>query len=368
MRPVLALVAGSLLAALPAAQTRIEATGPLIEATLDLDTGVLTVGPSSSRIPTLCFDNSIDDDNWLDGLLYPAGQELYDWGVKACGGSRFVEAITVGIGSMAQPVSQGGPGGAITLRIYEGGTGNGSPGTLVRTIPLTGLPSVQGPLICPVLLRVNLGAQSFRLPDGPIGWSYENQDGLTAPLLVDVDPSTGTEDFLDLYIPPPATPASYASTFQLGPGGLSNDPKENSFYLKIFQNDVLATVTNVPLGANPDVLRSPEPPILGANWGLFFNLSQTPNLGVTMVAFSNSSLTNTFLPYGELYVNLLDQACPISVRATDTHRFQLPIIPAFAGRTIHLQGAFINGNGWPDLTNGLDVVIGTYMQQGPSDG
>ena len=190
MRTLLTFVLGSLLAASPLSQTRIALDGPVIEATLDLDTGVIQVTSAARQGSTLCFDNSIDDDNYLDGLLYPSGQELYDWGVKTCGGSRFVDAITIGIGSSAVPVSSGGPGGSITLRIYEGGTGFGNPGTLVTTIPMTGLPSFPGPIICPVILRVLLGSQSCRLHDGPIAWSYDNQDGLTAPLPVETSTST----------------------------------------------------------------------------------------------------------------------------------------------------------------------------------
>ena len=113
-------------------------------------------------------------------------------------------------------------------------------------------------------MTINLGTQSFFLPDGPIGWSYTNSDGLTAPLLVDVDPSRGTANALDHYAPPPASPASLAQTFTLGPGGLSNDPKENSFYLQLFENDVPSFTRVLQAGSNPGLLSSASAPIVWA--------------------------------------------------------------------------------------------------------
>lgn len=350
-----------------AAQTHVRTGGPVIHARYDLATGTTTIlaGPAelekTGPNTVLCLDNTLDDDGFYDALLYPAGEELYDWGRKTCGVSRLVDRITIGCTSMAVPVGQGGPGGSLTVRLYEWGQGFGVPGIPLVTIPLTGLPSIPGPIVQPVLLDIELGDLSFRTPDGPIGWSYENQDGLTAPILVDVDPANGTELFYDVYSPAPAKPATYQGTFTLGPGGASNDPKENSFYLKVFEDGTPADVTHIPAPPNPDVMDAPEPPILGFDWRVRFDLSQRPNKGITMVALANSRVSGVPFRYGVLVANLDDLACPVSVSTTDFHRFRVPTHSALSGRQLVVQGAYVNGNGWPKLTNAMHVTIGARM-------
>jgi hypothetical protein len=364
MRATYLLASCSLLVSVASSQTRIALRGPPVRAVYDLDTGriepaggALAAGPDA---PTVCFDATTDDDGFFDVLLYPAGQELFNWGVKSCGGSSFVDEVTIGFSSMAQPVSVGGPGGRLTLRIYAGSTGHGSPGSLVKSIQLSGLFSNPGPVVTPTMLTIELGSESFFLADGPIGWSYENPDGSTGPILVDFDPALGMENAYDVYSPGPATEASYVGTFTLGPGGASNDPNENAFWFQLAQDDVLANAIVVPAGANPDILRTPAGPIVGRTWLAFVDVSAVRSNGVTLVALATQALPGVTTAAGTLIVDPASFVTEVSVGVRDAHGFEIPLDPALLGMPLHAQGGYLEPGGALRLTNGLDLTIGSF--------
>ena len=229
---------------------RLQTHGTPVEVHYDLATGAVTfpktkarLAPgssvSSSAAPSLCFDNSVDDDCCLDALLYPPGHELYDWGIKDCNLPGRVERLRIGYASLARPTSNGGPGGAFTFRLFEGGQGFGTIGKEILSFSAQGLPSEgqTGALLIPFYLVVNLDGHAFDLPDGPIAWSFENPDGKTAPLLVDVDRALGTQNYYDLYTRGPGGKRDFQGTVSLGPGGISNDPWENTFHFQLFEGD-----------------------------------------------------------------------------------------------------------------------------------
>lgn len=239
------------------APLRLQTQGPPVAVHLDLDSGALTL-PGSAELatsnPVLCFDNSVDDDGFADALLYPAGDELYDWGIKTCAISGRVERLTIGYGSQAVPTHLGGPGGALTVRVFEHGQGFGVRGRLVFELSMTGLPSGgPSPAVAPYYLTVDLGSNAFLLEDGPIGWSFENPDGATAPLLVDVGREHGTQNFYDVYRVSPTQDPYYSGSFSLGPGGASNDPWENSFYLQLWEDGSVAPAGTKANGLAPIV-------------------------------------------------------------------------------------------------------------------
>ena len=58
--------------------------------------------------------------------------------------------------------------------------------------------------------------------------------------LVDVDLTLGTQNFFDVYNPAPASREdATCSTVSLPPGGASQDPWENSFFIQITEVDLL---------------------------------------------------------------------------------------------------------------------------------
>jgi hypothetical protein len=364
MRPCLLIASTVLLASAPLAQTRAALTGPPLRASYDLDTRrfELTAGlpgaasAAGADAPQVCFDNSLDDDGFFDVLLYPAGAELFAWGVKSCGGSSFVDEITIGFSSMASTFV----GGSLTVRIYQGSTGHGNPGVLLKTIPLRGLLSFPGPVVSPVMLTIQLGKDSFFLPDGPIGWSYENQDGLTGPILVDFSEALGAENAYDVYDPAPASEASYSGTFTLGPGGASNDPKENSFWFQIAQDDVLASASPIRAGENPDILRSRGGPIVGHTWLAVVDLTAVASSGVSLVALAAQSLPGVQTPAGLLVVDPSTFLVEVSAGVKDAHAFEFPLDPALLGTMVYAQGGYLDLAGKLRLTNGLALTVGSF--------
>lgn len=346
----------------PVLGQRLKTGGTPVVGNYDLDTGAVELLTSNAaRLAAGCFNNSFDDDLYADALLYPPGFELFDWGVKGCGKSELVDRIRIGYASTAKPVRQGGPGAVFTLRLYSDATGNGQPGRLVKEIPLSGLPAAglePSGLLIPSYVTLMLGSESFVLPDGAIGWSYENADGKSAPLLVDVVPSTGTANAYDVYQPGPASAASYQGTFTLGPGGSSNDPKENSFHIELFQNDVLATVAPIPGQGNPDLFRAGRA-VIGRTWYGHVDLSGLAGVSISLVAISHGRQTGVITPEGEWIVDPSSLLREVSVGVLDAHRFAVPRELGLLGWTIYAQGGYV-GRAGLQLTNGAALTIGSY--------
>ena len=348
--------------------TRLSAEGPTLRARFELDSGQLTLAGGAGTQPASapgarCFENNVDfNDGGTDALLYPAGVELFDWGVKSCGGSNFVESLEIQFASMAVPTSQGGPGGSLTLRVYEGATGFGVAGTELASITLTGLPSdgpsPSGSVLGLTTLTIDLGAQSFFLPDGPIGWSYENHDGLTAPRLVDVQAALGTENFFDVYDPAPASAGNYSGTFTLPPGGFSGDPLENTFYFVINEKDAPASVTTIVAGSNPIALSS-TPPIVGSTWDALVDDSALPTTTATLLAITLQSLPPTPTKLGLLVIKPQSRLLPISIKTGSKHSFPIPTDSALVGLTYYAQGGLSTTAQGIVLTNGLELTVGT---------
>ena len=362
MKTPILLAASILLATLAQAQApsgvRITATGEPIHATLDLDTGVVKIidGPAAEKASVLCFDNSIDDnDSFADALLYYSGDELFDWGVKAAGGSTLIDKIVIGYTSQAPTVI----GGKCIVRIYEQSWGFGVPGQEVASLNLNGLPSFPGPVVWPYYLTIDLGSQAFRLPDGPIGWSYENRDGMTAPLLVDVHPSTGTQNYWDIYRPGPASAGNYFGTFSLPAGGASMDPLENSFYLQLYQNDAEGSATPIPGAGNPDNLSAPAP-VIGTPWPLVVDLTNYPAVLLTSAILTVQRLPGIPTSNGVVLVDLNTAISSILPSSTGLHIVHVPLDASYIGYQFYAQAAiFTPGTGF-QLTNALELFIGAH--------
>ncbi|MEX1025123.1 MAG: hypothetical protein WD226_08600 [Planctomycetota bacterium] len=349
--------------ALPATGTVLHASGAPVHHHLDYDSGVFTpspVPPGAQAISAVCFDNSFDDDIIIDALLYPPGHELVDWGVKLCGESWYVDRITIGYASVA-PAAVGGD---LTIRLYEDTLGWGHPGTLRKELTLTGLPSQPSPAVFPRYVTIDLGSESFYWPDGPIGWSYENHDGLTAPLLVDATIQNGVQNFFDVYTPGPATAASYDDTYYLPASG-SSPGFESSFFVQIAQNSVVPLAIPIQGGflndLNPNVFVSQTLPWIDWTWSAEVDVSSFPGSNITVAFVSAQRVFGTFLAAGELIADpsfidgrfsMLPQGQP--------HNFPIPNDPALLGREFYAQGGFLSALVGPKLTNGYELTIGSY--------
>jgi hypothetical protein len=344
--------------------TRVPTQGPALHARMNLDTGEIRMisAPIAAPAVTACFENDIDDDCCLDALLFPAADELFDWGIKACGGSDFVETIVIGYASQAIPTFQGGPGGSLTLRLYEDGRGFGLAGTERVEIQLSGLPS-EGPppggVLSPFILTIDLGSQSFFMPTGPIAWSYENPDGQTAPLLVDVVIENGTQNYFDVYRPGPASDGHLLGTFTLPPGGASNDPFENSFYIVLNEDDTTGTQVDIPAGSNPSVFTANRP-ILGRFWTGNVNQSSFPTSTGSLMALSGQRLTGVSTRFGVLIFDPSTSFVPVSLQTGNNHRYLIPVDASLVGRQFFAQGGVITTAQGLLLTNARDCVVGTF--------
>lgn len=138
-------------------------------------------------------------------LLPLSGVDEYvDYGVKTAGLDGQVTEIRLSYITEFLDPSVGGAGASLDLSLYSGSNGGcdsdpNSPGTLVRTVSLTGLPgSLNTPFGEIIEVVLDFSDNPIALPDGAIGWGFRSPDVSVVPRLVVIgeDP-TGTKDFLD---------------------------------------------------------------------------------------------------------------------------------------------------------------------------
>jgi len=299
------LLAGAALALFGAASSAQSQSGkvfarynkPLKSATLDLDTGTITRGPTvTNRKGTTVtdFDNNdlggfvgVDTGNgfckWIDSAVKGTGAGRTAGVVN---GSDLMNSIVFAYCSAKLTPGSSGPGGSIALSFYEGYTlFGGAPTTGVAAFTLTGLPgnsassSFFGGFNC-FFLRVQF-ALLVCFSDGPIGYGVKFLDqgtGTINPLgavlagtwpflsctvscsaaVLQTD-LQGMTDAIDEYCPPGFLLATF--TFGTTSGSFTSVSMAVDEVV-----DQTATVTVIPgIPAAPDLLTS-NPAVAGATW------------------------------------------------------------------------------------------------------
>jgi len=322
-----------------------------------------------------CFDNSDIPVPVDPGYsVTNSGEELVDWGRKNCPGASRLRSFTVAYRSEAIDVSVGGPGAAFSLALFSGTTGFGNLGTQVFRRTFTGMPADGAPAGPDVVyehngqpfvhteplvfLTIDFGFNPLPLPDGPIGWSFLQLDGDTGPAVVSAPHSQlGTDDALDLYRPGPATPATYAGTFNFGTGGYA------SLYLQldeIANNETAAATVLNGSGVNPLLLSQIFPAVPGEVWALRVDAT-VPGIYVppyTLLMLSAASLSPLTTPYGELLVDPSQRLFPTQAGEAG-YAFAIPPNASLLGLAFFAQAAVLPP-ALPSvtLTNSLRIRIG----------
>ena len=303
---------------------------------------------------TLCWDNSNTPP--FVGSFQP-GEEVVDWGVKACQGTGVVRAFRVAYETTALDVASGGPGAALSVAFYEGTNGSGVLGTETARYFLSGLPASSVAATASThFVDVDLGDFPFCLDDGDIGFGFACEDGLTQPLMtVAPNSAIGTQNKLDLYSPAPASPATFQGSFDFGP----TQPFA-SLYLQVFEDpgDILASSTLFNgSGINPLVYSEISKAVLGTTWLTRVDLSNYPDANFTAQVLSTQGGLSISTAFGELFVNLADPGA-IATLSIGIHALDIPKDAFILGRTFHSQTAIFRPTATPILTNGIDVIPG----------
>ena len=331
--------------------------GTPVHLVYDYETGELTRstatlapslgGPSGSiGAAAACFAN---DDASFPWAKFPATDELVDWGVKSCAASTFIESFTMAYGSTALDTSLGGPGAAFTVRFYEGTTGNGVLGQELARFDFSGLPaSTTGGASFPYVLTVRIPRQSFCMPDGPIGWSYQNADGQSGPALIFApNPALGTQDAFDWYTGPAAN-GNLTGTVKF------QNSTDASFFMILEENAGTQRAARVPIFfLVSDELVTNDLPVLGSP----IRMDVLGSAPLTAIGVSLRSLPPTTTPFGELLIDLAALAAPLSVRSGGSHDFTIPKDLTLVGQIFYTQGAQIDAAGIT-LTNRIDFLPG----------
>lgn len=323
-----------------------------------------------------CYDNTLSGSPYYD---LAAGREIVDFGNKSCGSSNIVGKIGFGVRTTQLPVSQGGPGFRIGLRLYGSSTNGANPGALGPLVadytiigdgvPFAPAPAayIQGELTLPT--PVIIGDYNFFAGWTGFGWSYYWKENATDPLLAATaggacatffspDPNTGTYDCL----------ASYVYPSETGPylGSSTPSPGLGSLYLELWEEDPFpATIAfrnaapNVPsYSCNPIIIGgtwSPQVLVVqsGHTLGLVFGFDTPVSVAlgggqVVLVADGGSGELLGFAP----------RPGPLASWSL-TVPFDLSLVGRYVGTQAIAYGAGAGVTTY-SLTNAIDCTIGTF--------
>ena len=305
-----------------------------------------------------CFGTSLSSFNGTNRgsfSVFNVGEEIVDWGVKTCRQSTVVTAFSFIYCTTAEDVSNGGPGAAMTFALYQGTKGFGVLGTEIRRFEFTGLPGRTTPFFTHYYITVDLTKAPLCIPDGNIGWGYQNDDGVSGPLMRQApNAALGTVDALDVYNPGPATAGNFIGTFNFA----SQLPGSGSWFLAIEEappgGSAVTTVNGT--GVNAVVFNSLSAPVIGSSWLASIQVPR-PRARLTVVGMSADAIAPLTLPSGELLIDL-NHPLTFFDFGYALHSVPLPKNAALIGLTVHTQGAIIHTTGKFQLTNGLDLVLG----------
>jgi hypothetical protein len=275
-------------------------------------------------------------------------QELVDWGVKSCGASGLVSSFTFGYRTDCALTR-------CSVAFYAGTTGFASLGTQVRRFAFQGLP---GGFNAVHFITVDVRSDPLVLPDGPIGWSFTNDDGpfcAGSILAYAPDFQLGTEDALDVYDLPPAPSGIYTGTFNFGPG-----THVGSLWMTIDEDDgtqPAATAMRFGSGINPSVFFPLSAPRIGTAWRTTIDVSSTPAAVATVMALSRAPSVPFVSGFGEVLIDLGPALILQDLAVIGLHGVNLPLDLTLVGTTFYAQGA-VFAPGALQLTNGIDITLG----------
>lgn len=327
--------------------------------------GATTPVGARQEAAAVCLDN----DAYL-GLVYDmaTGQELVDWGTKACGASGLVETLTYGIQTTNLRVSSGGPGHTIGVRLFAGATGGapGELGTLVADYTFHGdYGTPPGGLLATAFLAVTLPTPLV-LPDGPLAWSYVWKEAATDPTLVrtagapcsggTADPVTGTFDCLGDWNYPAGEPGGFFFASVRPAAG------QSSLFLRLSEAPaVVASASTRTAAPNPDVYTAGRP-IVGATWTAAVDTA--PSGHALALVFGFDTPTQLTLGGGQVLLALdggSGELLAQSVRSGPDAAFAIPVplVGGFVGASLSTQAILFGGVTPFALSNAQDLLIGT---------
>ncbi|MGQ0553670.1 MAG: hypothetical protein ACT4PU_10680 [Planctomycetota bacterium] len=188
---------------------------PTYAGTYDLATGVLTPpGPGDVGTSSTLYDNST-----ANGSFFNPGTGIYnlDWGTVNFGGTgATLDSIQIAYATSKTTAI------SLRVRLHQGATGNGVPGTTIFNQLLTGLPASTGGTQG-FIVDVTL-ASPLAVTDGAFGWSYQATETLTGPLLMGPPNAAGVVNFIDQY--------QGSTNAYLGTGNFGGTPFA-SFHIKL---------------------------------------------------------------------------------------------------------------------------------------
>ena len=311
--------------------------------------GTLLIEPQSKSSGTAnldaCFEN-IDDFPFFTSTPV-THQELVDWGTKSCGSGCLVTSFTFRYRSP-------NPTASLSIAFYLGTTGFGNLGTEIQRFSFQGLPSGDPFLnVFANTMTVDISSTPMCLPDGPIGWSYTNDDLDTGIFLTEGPWDSNIIDALDVYDNPPATNGDYSGTFNFA----SMMVEVGSLQIQLEEEDN-PTLAGIRLregnGANPIALIPRNVPAIGLPWFAVPNFDLVPGSDTSTFLLSAAPLPPISTVAGEILIDLFSP--PLLVETTDSfHRVDIPT--SLTGQTFYGQ-AVLFGGGTLQLTNGLELVIG----------
>lgn len=170
--------------------------------------------------PQVLFNNTTLSGSFTTGSGAIITHHFLDWGTANFGGGgASIEEIR-----LAYATNVVAPGVvALRVRLYQGTTGSGVPGTVLADYNLTGLPNSASGGYEGYIIDVTLPTP-IAMADGAIGWSYNSDTpgtSSTGPMLVGPPNEAGVVNLYDRYL---ETTGAYVGTYLFNPPTVASFP------------------------------------------------------------------------------------------------------------------------------------------------
>ena len=145
---------------------------------------------------------------------------------------------------------------------------------------------------------------------------------------------------------------------------IASDTTTVEDYIMVIPGGPASVTSRNGSGTNPDIFASTDLPLLGETWTSTIDGGSVGATGLTFVFGYQAPLTGLPTAFGEL---LVDTTSPFGllntsflIGGTATHNESVPFDVSLVGFTVASQGFLNNVGGSGQLTNALDLVLGTF--------
>ncbi len=146
-------------------------------------------------------------------------------------------------------------------------------------------------------------------------------------------------------------------------GTNGNDTRTRTGYITVSTGSGASVSSRNGSGVNPDIYSSTDLPVLGTTWTAQIDGGSVGASGLTFTVGYSAPLIGVMTAIGELLIDISSPWMLTNIAGGGSsisyHNILIPNDPAFVGLPVFMQGLLNNLGGVAQLTNALDLILGT---------